>query len=364
YKNVCRKENVSIDDEALAMIARAADGSVRDGLSILDQAMALSDGSIDAQRVRSMLGLADRSQLLDLMEHILAGRLDQGMDTLAHLYRVGADPESILKDLLDITHLMSKFQAIKAPPMTVEPNMATAERDRAADMAAKSGIPALNRVWQILLKGLGELQYAPNAQAAAEMVVIRLCFASDLPDPASVLKQLKDGTIIASSTGGARTAAPPASAPTMMSSVSHGTAQQVMPKLTAPVTSIVANNNLETLQDIVALLEQNGQMILASNVTQYVELVKLETGRLEFHPAQGADAKLASDLTRKLSDITGLRWIVTISMKDGQKTLAAQAAEAARAERNAIRLDPIVANIFAVFPDADIISVTSDTPST
>lgn len=367
YGNVCSKENVTIDEEALAMIARAADGSVRDGLSILDQAMALSDGSIDALQVRSMLGLADRSQLLDLMEHILAGHLDKAMDTLAHLYRVGADPESILKDLLDITHLMSKFQAIKAPPMTVEPNMAAAERNRAVDMAAKSGIPALNRTWQILLKGLGELQYAPNAQAAAEMVVIRLCFAADLPDPASVLKQLKDGTIVAASTGGARAAAS-TPAPTMMTSVSNGTAQQAMPKLAAPAQASVANNNLETLQDVVGLLEQNGQMILASNVVQYVELVKLEAGRLEFHPAQGADAKLASDLTRKLSDITGMRWIVTISMKEGQKTLAAQALEAARAEMTAIRLDPIVANIFAVFPDADIISVTPsvtpDIPST
>ena len=128
YANVCAKENVVAEDEAIAMIARAADGSVRDGLSILDQAMALAQGSITADQVRGMLGLADRGQLLDLMHHILSGNIAACLDTAANLYRVGADPETILNDLLDITHIMSKFQAVKAPPATVEPNMATAER--------------------------------------------------------------------------------------------------------------------------------------------------------------------------------------------------------------------------------------------
>lgn len=360
YTNVCTKENVQADAEAIAMIARAADGSVRDGLSMLDQAMALSDGTIHADQVRAMLGLADRTQLLDLMGNILAGQAETAMQTLANLYRVGADPETVLKDLLDITHLMSKFQAIKAPPSTVEPNMAEGERARAAEMASKTGIAALGRVWQILLKGLGELQYAPNAQAAAEMVIIRLCFAADLPDPATVLKQLKDGTIVASGGGAARAAS--GSGPSMsggVTSISGGPAQ-TMPRLATPQTAPVANNNLETLQDVVALLEQNGQMILASNVVHYVELVKLEPGRLEFHPADGADAKLAPELTRKLSEITGSRWLVTVSMKSGQKTIAAQLEEAKAAEIEAIRRDPVVANIFAAFPDAEISSITNE----
>ena len=358
YTNVCAKENVTAEEEAIAMIARAADGSVRDGLSILDQAMALSQGAITTDQVRGMLGLADRGQLLDLMEHVLAGKVDACMDTAANLYRVGADPETILNDLLDITHLMSKFQAVKAPPATVEPNMATSERARAADIASKAGVPALNRMWQILLKGIGELQYAPNPQAAAEMVLIRLCYASELPDPATVLKQLKDGTII-SSGGGARTSSPGNGGGSVASFSGGNTAAVTMPASAMPQAVPVANANLTTLSEIVGLLEQNGAMILASQVVNSVELVKLEPLRLEFHPADGADGKLASDLGRKLSELTNARWVVTISSKAGQKTLAAQHRDAIENERNAVIADPMIARILNAFPGTNIISITN-----
>lgn len=359
YTNICAKENVTAEDEAVSMIARAADGSVRDGLSILDQAMALAQGSITTEQVRGMLGLADRGQLLDLMEHVLAGRIDACMDTAANLYRVGADPETILNDLLDITHLMSKFQAVKAPPATVEPNMATAERARAADIAGKAGIPALNRMWQILLKGIGELQYAPNPQAAAEMVLIRLCYAAELPDPATVLKQLKDGTIV-SSGGGGRAASAPTSGGGSVASFSGGNTSAVtMPAVSVPQATPVANANLTTLSEIVGLLEQNGAMILASNVIHGVELVKLEPQRLEFHPAEGADGKLASDLGKKLTELTGARWIVTVSMKQGQKTIAAQHRDAIENERNAVMSDPVITRILNAFPGTQISSITS-----
>ncbi len=355
YGNVCAKENVTVEDEAIAMIARAADGSVRDGLSILDQAMALAQGAITADQVRGMLGLADRSQLLDLMEHILSGKIDSCLDTAANLYRVGADPETILNDLLDITHLMSKFQAVKAPPATVEPNMATAERARASDMATKAGIPALNRVWQILLKGIGELQYAPNPQAAAEMILIRLCYASDLPDPATVLKQLKDGSVVAS--GGTRVSSGGNSGSTVSSFSGGNTASVAMPAVSAPQSVPVANSNLTTLSEIVGFLEQNGAMILASQVIQSVELIKLEPQRLEFHPADGADQKLASDLGKKLSDLTSARWIVTVSMKSGQPTLAAQHRAAIETEMNAVKADPVIARILSAFPNTEILSI-------
>lgn len=355
YTNVCAKENVTVEDEAISMIARAADGSVRDGLSILDQAMALAQGTITADQVRGMLGLADRGQLLDLMEHILSGKIEPCLETAANLYRVGADPETILNDLLDITHLMSKFQAVKAPPATVEPNMASAERARASDMATKAGIPALNRVWQILLKGIGELQYAPNPQAAAEMILIRLCYASDLPDPATVLKQLKDGTIVSS--GGTRVSSGGNSGGTISSFSGGNTATVSMPATSQPQAIPVANANLTTLSDIVGFLEQNGAMILASQVIQSVELIKLEQGRLEFHPADGADQKLASDLGKKLSELTGSRWIVTVSMKTGQPTLAAQHRRAIEAEMNAVKSDPVIARILNAFPNTEILSI-------
>ena len=360
YKHVSDQEKVGIEDEAVAMIARAADGSVRDGLSILDQAMAQSNkGTITVDQVRDMLGLADRSKLLDLYEEILKGDCPKALEMMADLYRAGADPSSVIQDLLDITHLMSKFQAISAPPQTVEPNMAAAERDRAAKIAASLNMPSLGRVWQILLKGLTEVQYAPNPQSAAEMVVIRLAYASNLPDPATLVKKLQEGgSIAAPSPRGGSSAGASAGVTSFVSGAATQVKASPMPQ-GEPVA--IANSNLDTLQDVVALLEQNGAMILASNVYQFVELVKLEALNLEISTLPNAPAKLSSDLLRKLNDITGQRWMVSISSKKGQPTLAAQNAAAKAQELEDIKADPLVQKIFHTFPGAEIISITPHT---
>ncbi len=355
YGWVSEQEKVSIEEEAVAMIARAADGSVRDGLSILDQAMAQgAGGTVTTEQVRDMLGLADRSKLLDLYEEILKGECPKALGMMADLYRAGADPSSVIQDLLDITHLMSKFQAISAPPQTVEPNMAAQERDRAAKIASSVTMPVLGRVWQILLKGLTEVQYASNPQSAAEMVVIRLAYSSTLPDPATLVKKLQEGGSI--SAPSARSSSSPVSGG-VTSFVSGASAQvKASPALqNEPVA--IANNNLGTLQDVVSLLEQNGAMILATNVYQYVELVKLEAGVLEFSTIAGAPPKLSSDLLKKLNEITNQRWMVSISAKKGQPTLAVQASAAKAQELEDIKADPLVRKIFDTFPGAEIISI-------
>ncbi len=359
YKWVSDQEKVAIDEEAVAMIARAADGSVRDGLSILDQAMAQSaSGSITVELVRDMLGLADRSKLLDLYEEILKGDCPSALNMMADLYRAGADPSSVIQDLLDITHLMSKFQAVNAPPQTVEPNMATTERDRAAKIAKSLNMPTLGKVWQILLKGLGEVQYAPNPQSAAEMVVIRLAYASTLPDPATLIKQLQNGGAVAATSGARANASSNGGGSVASFTASGGAAPQIKSN---PVpqheTQMVANNNLSTLQDVMAVLEQNGAMILATNVYQYVELVKLEAGVLEFSLLPNAPQKLTADLQKKLYEITGMRWMISISSKKGQPTLAVQAEAARIAELDEIKADPLVKKIFDNFPGAEIISI-------
>lgn len=354
YTWVSEQEKVGIDAEAASMIARAADGSVRDGLSILDQAMAQnSAASITAESVRDMLGLADRSKLLDLYEEILKGDCPKALGIMADLYAAGADPSSVIQDLLDITHLMSKFQAIQSPPQTVEPNMAATERDRAAKIAREITMPALGRIWQILLKGLNEVQYAPNPQSAAEMVVIRVAYSSTLPDPATLIKKLQEGGSVSapSPRGGSNNGG----GATMMASVS-GSQLMAQPIMQSEPVAI-ANNNLSTLKDVVALLEQNGAMILASNVFQYVELVKLEDKVLEFATLPNAPPKLSTDLLRKLNEVTGQRWMVSISSKKGQPTLAAQAQAEKEAELAAIKADPLVKYALEIFPGAEIVSI-------
>lgn len=359
FRWVCEQEQVPIEDEAIAMIARAADGSVRDGLSILDQAMALSADGVTTEQVTGMLGLADHARLLDLMETILSGQINTAMTTMADLYKAGVDAQKILQDLLDLTHLLAKFQAASSSPATVEPNMAASERNRAVTMAQKTGIPALGRVWQILLKGLSEVQYAPNAQAAAEMVLIRLCFAADLPDPAALVKQVKDSGGTGSLSGGGNKGSHgnPSSFSSSSLRVSGGSSVQALPQTSASLlTAPVANGNLSNLSEIVGLLEQSGSLVLASQVVHYVELVHLEHGRLEFKPAPQSPPKLAQDLAKRLGDLTGARWMVSITGRSGEPTLAAQQKAMHQSELAAIKEDPVIARILAAFPDAEILS--------
>jgi len=358
YKWVAEQEGMKIDDEAAAMIGRAADGSVRDGLSILDQAFAQGAGAtVTSEQVRDMLGLADRTKLLDLYEMILKGDCPSALALMADLYRSGADPSSVIQDMLDITHLMSKFQALSAPPQTVEPNMAAEERDRAARIAMGVSMPALGRIWQILLKGMGEVQLAANPQSAAEMVVIRVAYSSTLPDPATLVKKIQEGGGV-SAPSSPRSGGAPSSGG--VSSFVSGASAQLRP---SPVSQnepvAIANNNLSQLQDIVALFEQNGAMILANHVYQYVELVKLEAGVLEFSARAEAPPKLSSDILKKLNEITGQRWMVSISSKKGAPTLAQQAGQAREEEMKRIKADPLVSHIFASFPGAEIISITT-----
>ena len=365
FRWVCEQEQVPIEDEATAMIARAADGSVRDGLSILDQAMALSADGVTTGQVTGMLGLADHARLLDLMETILSGQINTAMTTMADLYKAGVDAQKILQDLLDLTHLLAKFQAASSSPATVEPNMAASERNRAVTMAQKTGIPALGRVWQILLKGLSEVQYAPNAQAAAEMVLIRLCFAADLPDPATLVKQVKDSGGAGNLSGGGNKGGHGNSSSFSSSPSSSllvkgggGSSVQALPQTSASLlTAPVANGNLSNLSEIVGLLEQNGSLVLASQVVHFVELVHLEPGRIEFKPAPQSPPKLAQDLAKRLGDLTGSRWMVSITGRSGEPTLAAQQKVMHQSELAAVKEDPVIARILAAFPDAEILSI-------
>jgi DNA polymerase III subunit gamma/tau len=191
YKNICGMEKVTAEDDALSLIARAADGSVRDGLSILDQAIALSDGKVTAAQVKDMLGLADRGLILDLLESAVKGECPKALELMEDLYRKGADPSVIMNDLLDMAHLLTKFRAAPKTQSAAQ-TMAKEETQRAIDLSGRLSMPSLGRTWQKLLKGLSEVNTAPNPQKAAEMILIRLAYAAELPDPAELIRKLKD----------------------------------------------------------------------------------------------------------------------------------------------------------------------------
>ncbi len=190
-EDILAKEGAAADAGALALIARAADGSVRDALSMLDQAIAHCDGKIDEDRVRDMLGLADRVQVFDLFEAVMAGEIKTALDELARQYEAGVDPLVVLHDLLELTHWLTR---VKVAPAAVDAmTVPEAERRRGGDLAKRLAMPVLARAWQMLLKGLGEARVAPNPLAAAEMVLVRLAYVADLPAPAELVKAIRAG---------------------------------------------------------------------------------------------------------------------------------------------------------------------------
>ncbi|MBI2234228.1 MAG: DNA polymerase III subunit gamma/tau [Micavibrio aeruginosavorus] len=308
YGAICGKEGVKADPDAIAMIARAADGSVRDGLSLLDQAIALGGGAeITADQVQAMLGLADRGRVLDLLEDLPAG----------------LSPEAMT---------------------------------RAMDCAGKLSMPSLGRAWQILLKGLAEVNAAPNPQAAAEMVLIRLIYAADLPDPADLLKRLKDGGAEgggrpgASVSGSARTPEPVA-----LRAVAGGA--PVMEIAPAPFenSAPAAAAAIDDLRDVVSLLEQNREMMLAMQVRQSAHLVRMQQGVIELRLEPDVPQKMAADLSRLLSQYAGARWVVSVNgMEAGAPTIAQQDEAALQARLQSARQHPVVAEILALFPGAKI----------
>jgi len=349
YKTICEKEGMTAEDEALNLIARAADGSARDGLSLLDQAISLSGDQVTAQQVKDMLGLADRARILDLLENALKGKPDAALEIMEDLYRKGADPAVIVQDMLDLTHSMTKFRAVPSMKQSQQ-TMAAEEIERAANLADSLSMPTLGKTWQVLLKGLSEIYVAPNAQKAAEMIVLRLTYAAELPDPADLIKKIQDqpaaNTPPPQNGGGAGYAAAPAS-PSGGGAQQTALAHNPQPE-NAPTASI------STLQDIVSVLEQNGNVALASQVFLYLHLVKLEQNRLEFQPAPEAPQSLSQDLSKALKETTGERWMVIVSGAPGQPTLAQQEEAKKQQKFQQILEEPLVKNILEIFPDAEL----------
>lgn len=346
YRTICERESVEAEDEAIALISRAADGSVRDGLSILDQAIVQGGGKVDAGRVREMLGLSDRLRGLDLFEAAISGKPAEALEIVADFFRCGADAAVVIEDLLSLAHLATRLRAVPASGAFIRKSMGAEEFARIENLAQSLSMPALGRAWQILLKGLGEVNLAPNPQAAAEMVLIRLLYAADLPDPAELLRRLESAPPGAAAAPPPRTAPPPASP-------SYAT-QGAQALAAEPATSPAPSAAPESLEDVVALCRAAGEILLAGNVYQYARLVRLARGRLEIAVGEDAPPRLAPDLARLLSAATAERWVVSIAggADAAGRTLAERAQEQENARMAALRAHPLVAEILNAFPGA------------
>src|SRR6185437_14804884 len=354
-KKIAEQEKVDIEDGALALIARAAEGSVRDGLSLLDQAIAHEEGTIDAESIRAMLGLADRGRILDLFEKTLGGRIAEALSDLRELYDRGADPLAIMQDLLETTHFLTRVKV--APGAEGFFDGGSAEAKRAAEMAGKLSVPSLTRAWQMLLKGLFEVRDATRPIAAAEMALIRLSYAADLPPTDKLVRDVMDGA-----------GAPPArSTPTSSPSSGGGNARaqavrvgessasvQRVPEPTANAQSAPL---IRSLEDIAALAQANNAPVLKVNIENDIHLVRLEPGQIEFRPSARAPRTLSADLAQKLKDWTGTRWMVTVAREGGAPTIAEARRMARDATFDRVRQEPLVRAVLDRFPGAEIVAV-------
>ncbi len=373
---IAEAEGFAIDNEALAMIARAADGSVRDGLSLLDQAIALqggegSDVAVSTKSVRAMLGLADRAQVFDLLEAVLRGRAPEALGILGTLHEFGADPAVVLKDLLEASHFVTRGKLV---PETFEgAGVPETERVRGRVLAEALGLPDLARAWQVLLKGLGEARSAPSPLQAAEMVLIRLAHASQLPSPADLVARLQDSAVPATTAPAAPAARAAPAAPASGNDGAGSAPRAVSPAAPAPEllaaaqpefqpepagepnAEAVQDLRLESFEAVVALVRGQRETILANHLERDLHLVHFEPGRIEFRPAEAAPRNLAGQLGALLQAATGARWMVSVSGEPGAPSLAEQA-RGREAELNEAALrHPLVQAAMAAFPGAKMV---------
>ncbi|GJL99771.1 MAG: DNA polymerase III subunit gamma/tau [Methyloligella sp.] len=385
FANISKKEDVKIDEDAISLIARAAEGSVRDGLSLLDQAFARADeNSISADNIRSMLGLADQAEILGLLGSIFAGNAPEALNEFRRFYDNGGDPQQIISDMAEAVHIVTRTKALSGGNTSTESgqvgndDLPEAAKAQIIDMAGKLSMAVLSRGWQTLLKGYEEIGKAPNQVSAAEMIIMRLLYMSDLPAPGDViaaLKKAQDGPVLGSSDSqNAGQGGQPSPDGATASSIDGGAGVHTMTRSVngpdmhlggAPeaeqITAPHAENNqlptLETFSDVLELIGEKRDVKLKLQLEEYAELVRFAPGSIELHLLDGATDGLAGDLTNKLSRWTGARWMVALSHERGEQTIGSQRRVKEQKELEQIQSHPSVQGVIQNFPGAEIVSI-------
>jgi DNA polymerase-3 subunit gamma/tau len=363
--NIAAKEGVAIEPEALGIIARAAEGSVRDSLSLLDQAIAHAAGEVRADAVRQMLGLADRTRVIDLFDSLMRGDIAGAFREFRDQYDTGADPIVVLSDLAEFVNFVTRVKIVPATADNVA--YSETERLRARDFATKLSMRVLSRTWQMLLKGITETQGATRPAAAAEMVLVRIAYVADLPTPDEAIRMIEQ-------TGGASATIAPSAAPrgapvspvaSMATSVARApaaprpeAAARPQPQMAAPEPlSASPALRITSFPQLVALAGEKRDLLTKSALEADMRLVRIEDGRLEVALEPNASRTMVTELSRKLELWTGRRWTVVLSNEAGQPTLREQNLVKKNERERAAEADPRVQEVLARFPGARIIEV-------
>ncbi len=330
FARVAEAEQVEVDPEALAVIARAAEGSARDGLSLLDQAIAHGQGRVDAAQVREMLGLADRGRVRHLLATVLEGDAAAALNQLDEAHALGIEPTALLRGLMETVHAVTRAKAGAGGDVLASAE----ERGAAAELAGKLGWGSLHRLWQLLMKGLTDTGQAPDPHEAASMALLRIIHAAELPDPASLIARLQGGGTFA------------VGAPASSAAPSPAVAASAPP---APLS----------FSRLVERLEGDGKALLALKVRDQVGLVRFTPGTLVLRPLGPLGTDFPRDLATALKSATGSSWSVTLSDEDSEPSLKQQEDMAEERARAAVLADPAVAAVLHAIPGATLESVSA-----
>jgi DNA polymerase-3 subunit gamma/tau len=353
---ICDKENVKAEPEVLGIIARAAEGSVRDALSLLDQAIAHGQSDLKADEVRAQLGLADRARVTDLFEALMKGDIATALADFRELYDTGADPAVIIADLAEFTHLITRFKLV--PSSADDRSLVESERKRGREFAEKLSIRVLSRTWQMLSKGLLDVQASEKASQAAEMILVRVAYAADLPTPDEALRTLRDTEGGTAPSRENVTAGAPSGARMAMTGDGGGGAQAARRHEPAPhPVNAPPAPQLSKFEDVVALAADRRDLQIKLALEQFVRPVSLQEGRLEISLTEGAPQGIAHSLSAKLLEWTGKRWLVVLSPQPGGPTIKETHEASQNALAQDVRKHPLVEAVLQRFPGSEIVAV-------
>ena len=365
FREISNLEGLRITDDAINLIARAADGSVRDGQSLLDQVVSLGlehGNEVVEEDVREILGLADRKRIFELFEEVMKGKISNALKILADDYRNGTEPNVVVKDLLEIVHWLTKVKV--CPELLNNSQISEIDLSQGRILSTELSMATLTRAWQLLLKGLNEVALAPSPINATEMLLIRLAYLSNLPTPADLVKKLNDNEKL---TGIANKPVFPDTMPNTANDSSTNESLNLLKVSQQKLNPQVEDSHelhesaladLNTFEDVLKLANIKNERILFSNLTTNVHLVRFEPGTIVFHPEKNAPRELSQDLANFLNTETGRRWIVTLSMDEpGEPTYQQRQLREKSEQIEEAAKKPFIKSVLKLFPGAKISDV-------
>ena len=348
FKKILDNEKISYDEEALHIIAKAADGSARDGESLLDQSISLGGGKVRTDIVKNMIGLADRNQVFELFENLATGKVDKVITNLQEQYKNGANPTTLLQDLINITHMLAKARII--PSSVNDISLTENERDFCTKMSPVVSIAVLSKIWQMMIKGLGELQVAPVQIDALEMILIRVAYSANLPTPYELLNDVKKNSSLGNSRPFEAAAGAPQKAPEPMA---------VNPVIKEEPTREKTNSGIfKSAEDLVAYLEANRKMLVSYAIKNDVTIHEFADGFMKMTISDKIHPDFIMNLHKILAEATGKEWKIDILRGHLGETIADKERAKSEEEKRSIMEYPLVKAIMAEFKGAKIETLT------